>query len=320
MSICGETEAASPATTLVHVPKEVLGVVGAFADPLGVFGCLAKATRDTRDLACQTLARARYPAWALPERLPPTSVGGYSSWRELIVDDNARAGMWCLDVGATARINPPGMTPLGGGIHFATRVARVARDPNNRGQLVVIMEERGPCWLNDLGNEHTSSWGPCFHILVNNAANGNGIHMAYTHYDDGEICKKIQAHDREQSAHEYLLRTECHVVCRLCFPSVADACQGIGYSGMGLATGWDQGDSIGFEYHCPLGEYPRVTLFLERGNFKTWEAAFRGPGLPPGATKRTFVPRPLPNADVAIQKWRLPRTILASHRKGEWGV
>jgi len=317
MSICGEVEAASPATTLIDLPREVLGVVGALADPVGVFGCLAKATRDTRDLACQTLARARYPAWALPERLPPTSVGGYSSWRELIADDNARAGMWCLDVGATTRINPPGM---GGGRYYATRIARVARDPNNRGQLVVIMEERGE---NDLATAHTSigSWGPSFHILVNNAVNGDGLHMARTHYDDGgEICRKIQAHDREQSAHEYLLRTECHVVCRLCFPSVADACQGIGYSGMGLATGWDQGDSIGFEYHCPLGEYPRVTLFLERGNFKTWEAAFRGPGLPPGATKRTFVPRPLPNADVAIQKWRLPRTILASHRKGEWGV
>ncbi len=209
---------------------------------------------------------------------------------------------------------------MGGGRYYATRIARVARDPNNRGQLVVIMEERGE---NDLATAHTSigSWGPSFHILVNNAVNGDGLHMARTHYDDGgEICRKIQAHDREQSAHEYLLRTEGHVVCRLCFPSVADACQGIGYSGMGLATGWDQGDSIGFEYHCPFGEHPRVTLFLERGNFKTWEAAFRGPGLPPGATKRTFVPRPLPNADVAIQKWRLPRTILASHRKGEWGV
>ena len=85
---------------------------------------------------------------------------------------------------------------------------------------------------------------------------------------------------------------------------MAGARQGIGYHLGGLAIGWDQGDSIGFDHDICLDEDDRFlahTCFLERGKFKTWEAAFRGPGLPPGATKRTFVPRPLPNADITIE-------------------
>ena len=304
MSICGEMDA-SPATTLVDLPKEVLGVVGGFADPVGVFGCLAKATRDACDLACQTLARARYPAWALPNRLPlmSESAESYPSWRALIADDNARAGMWCLDVGTGSSIAGANAR------YYDTYISRVARDPANSGQLVVIMEERGE---NDLGSVHTSSWGPRFNILVND--------WVSTHYGlEPGVCKRIR------SVHEYILRTDGHAVCRLYFPSVAGAHRGIGYSAGGLATGWDKGHSIGFEYSWPTGgttliPYGPSPCFLQRGEFKTWEAAFRGPGLPPGAWRRSFVPRPLPYADVAIELWDLPPSILARHRRGEWGV
>lgn len=219
--------------TLVDLPKEVLGVIGAFAHPLGVFVCLAKETRGACDGACQILARELYPAWALPNDvvnaaateetaslrdwrirtaavgqyrtavgldrtpfapLPPTPPAeSYSSWRALIVDDNAQAGMWCLDVDAKAGI----AGGAGVGTDYETRITRVARDPTGLEQLVVIMEERGERNLDD--THHTNSWGPRLTISVNDAANSGRI---YAPGDDKEpaYCKKVQ------SAYKYLLR------------------------------------------------------------------------------------------------------------------
>ena len=100
--------------------------------------------------------------------------------------------------------------------------------------------------------------------------------------------EKIQKIRRTmQSAHAPL-----NVVCRLCFINE-------GVWPWGSRPGGTKETEQACEVPLPIRRVP--TSRKNEEILRPWEAAFRA-RTPAGCTRRTFVPRPLPNADVAIQR------------------
>jgi len=197
----------------------------------------------------------------------------YQSWRELVIDDANKIGLWCLDVEGISR---PTRSPLSVRGGHEGRILRTAVDALSGG-LSAVVEAYGD---GDLREAHSS-------VLV--LDDGTKI-LAYK-MDRGQVQYGQPQEGRPPYGLQakYIVRSARHHICRMNFPRRRN-------NGEELVL-WDSGNTLSFQYGAlepQESQDYQICEFLRKDPSRTWEAAFRGPGpLPHGASRRRFVPRPL---------------------------
>jgi len=301
---------------LQTLPECVLAHVAAFGgrDGFRVVGA-CRLLAEVRESCARAVAHAMYS-----EQLAIIDAEeGYASFVDLLRDDNARHGIWCLDV--DARIEWTGNDANGS--YYVNRVSRVGRVRG--GALIVVLEAYGESDLRDARSS-------CVFAV--------GVEREYaTSIIGGSSSRGPVACAKSATFVNERVRTPGHRFCVLAFQPLV----------------WDQGPAIGYQFNGRLaGDYPanlRVVSFdtettgrlraetLARDRTamwrRRWADAFRQGPLPEGAIRRVFVPLgtwfsasntteiPWYVPDVAPtspEEWGLPAPILARWRAGTWGM
>ena len=195
----------------------------------------------------------------------------YRSWRELVIDDAKKIGLWCLDVEGISR---PMSNPLSISGGYEGRILRIAFD-NITGELSAVVEAHGE---GDLQEAHSS-------VLVLNDGTKIGPYK-----NTGHVPLRVV--QRSGLHVKYIVRSKRHHSCRMNFPRRRNH-----EDAMYEEVLWDSSNTLSFQYGAlephESQDY-QICEFLRKDPDQLWEAAIHGPGsLPHGASRRRFVPRPL---------------------------